>query len=405
MKIMLSKALVLAVIVLFIGAGFVPGIAGMNKINQNSENTLLTNVEEGDVDRWAIAMGFSFDGIMHDAYCLKDILHNNSPDIWPLNHIKLYSHDSWDNIIEGLRLIEAQEDSNDITIWQSAGHGNTEGIASENGFISYADLDREFDKFDGSLLIMICNCVSCYAHTKLAGDNRIIITGRTPLDSSPCNCQKTDNSFFPSSSSLWTYFIMHFVHPLYGAWGNEICDSDYGNNDGWVSAEEAFAYVEDTFEWPDEILNNWCYTHLYMTDGLQGNLNITYLQENNPPSKPDVPEGALTGRIRTDIEYIVRAYDPDGDDVFYLIDWGDNTNSDWIGPLPSGDNVEASYTWAGEGTYEIRVLAKDDHGVKSEWSDPLSVSMPKNKAFNLMFLQFLGRFMERFPLLEFLLDL
>ena len=28
---------------------------------------------------------------------------------------------------------------------------------------------------------------------------------------------------------------------------------------------------------------------------------------------------------------------PDGDNIFYLFDWGDDTNSGWIGPYKSGE--------------------------------------------------------------------
>ena len=55
---------------------------------------------------------------------------------------------------------------------------------------------------------------------------------------------------------------------------------------------------------------------------------------------------------------------------------------------------------------DIMVMAKDSHGKTSEWSDPLAVSMPKNKAFffNSILLEILERLMERFPLLEQILS-
>jgi|GEM_PF-6807120 len=47
------------------------------------------------------------------------------------------------------------------------------------------------------------------------------------------------------------------------------------------------------------------------------------------------------------------------------------------------------------------VKAKDVHGEESPWSDPLAISMPKNKAIN----PFLERLIERFPILEQILQL
>ena len=59
-----------------------------------------------------------------------------------------------------------------------------------------------------------------------------------------------------------------------------------------------------------------------------------------------------------------------------MFDWGDGSYSNWLGPYTSGKSVEATHTWSKKGTYEVKVKAKDDHGVVSEWSDPLPVSMP-----------------------------
>jgi len=46
---------------------------------------------------------------------------------------------------------------------------------------------------------------------------------------------------------------------------------------------------------------------------------------------------------------------------------------------------------------------KDKHGIENEWSDPLRNVMPKNKAIN-PFLLFLERLIDRFPILEQILQ-
>ena len=46
----------------------------------------------------------------------------------------------------------------------------------------------------------------------------------------------------------------------------------------------------------------------------------------------------------------------------------------------SGETISASHTWTEKGDYEIRVKAKDDHGVMGEWSEPLPISMPKSSS-------------------------
>lgn len=52
---------------------------------------------------------------------------------------------------------------------------------------------------------------------------------------------------------------------------------------------------------------------------------------------------------------------------------GDGTNSGWLGPYGSGETVCADHSWDMNGTYEIRVKAKDEDGLESPWSDPLVV--------------------------------
>jgi len=63
----------------------------------------------------------------------------------------------------------------------------------------------------------------------------------------------------------------------------------------------------------------------------------------------------------------------------------------------------ASHIWANQGSYSVKVKAKDIHDEESVWSDPLSISMPKNKAINPLLL-FFERLIERLPILEQILQ-
>jgi hypothetical protein len=117
----------------------------------------------------------------------------------------------------------------------------------------------------------------------------------------------------------------------------------------------------------------------------------------NPPDKPETPVGETKGKAGKKYTYSTSTTDPDGDQVYYLWDWGDGNFSDWLGPYDSGDTAEASYTWVKEGEYEIRVKSKDIYNAESEWSDPLTVTMPKNKPIIQRLLQ---RPVKRFPLLQ-----
>jgi PKD domain len=124
---------------------------------------------------------------------------------------------------------------------------------------------------------------------------------------------------------------------------------------------------------------------------------------NDPPDKSAKPSGPLSGKAGKEHTYSTSTTDPDGDQVWYKWDWGDEV-SNWDGPYDSGDTVTASHIWDEKGDYSIKVKAKDVHGEESPWSDPLPITMPKNKVFN-PFLLFLERIMERFPILEQILQL
>ena len=73
--------------------------------------------------------------------------------------------------------------------------------------------------------------------------------------------------------------------------------------------------------------------------------------------------------------------EPDGEDIYYKFDWDDGEMSEWLGPYQSGDLCSATHTWKKRGNYEIKVKAKDQNGAESDWSESLSISMPKNSIF------------------------
>jgi hypothetical protein len=132
-----------------------------------------------------------------------------------------------------------------------------------------------------------------------------------------------------------------------------------------------------------------------------GDPTLAIGEESDPPNKPDKPDGPTNGASGQEHTYTTSTTDPDGDDVSYMFDWGDDTTSGWVGPYPSGQTGSAKKTWTSQGDFVVKVVAKDEHGRLSVWSDPLEVSMPRNRAFfNSILLEILERILERFPLLE-----
>jgi len=98
---------------------------------------------------------------------------------------------------------------------------------------------------------------------------------------------------------------------------------------------------------------------------------------NFPPNKPTMPSGQRLGKVGVEYFYKSNATDPEGDQVFYWFDWGDGTNSDWIGPYDSGQEIVARHTWSELGFYKIKVRAKDIYDNVSVWSYPFAMIIPK----------------------------
>ncbi len=124
--------------------------------------------------------------------------------------------------------------------------------------------------------------------------------------------------------------------------------------------------------------------------------------ENSPPGTPTIT-GITEGKIGTEYEYTFVSTDPDGDDIYYWVQWGEGCPSlEWIGPYSSGEEVTMNYTWANKGDYNISVKAKDTNDAESEWGT-LEIHMPKSMAksfFNVIWL-LLDKFRESFPFLHY----
>ena len=112
-----------------------------------------------------------------------------------------------------------------------------------------------------------------------------------------------------------------------------------------------------------------------------------------PPNTPSI-NGKTRGAVGTPYTYIFRSTDPNADDVYYYIEWGDGNITEWAGPYESGEDAEISHQWDTKGTYIIKAKAKDIYGIESNWGT-LSVIMPKDTSYILTGV--LQRLFEIFP--------
>ncbi|MBN1280765.1 MAG: PKD domain-containing protein [Candidatus Thermoplasmatota archaeon] len=117
--------------------------------------------------------------------------------------------------------------------------------------------------------------------------------------------------------------------------------------------------------------------------------------EDQPPYQPQVIEGPTAAGPGIQLTFTAVAPDPEGDEVHYQWDWGDGNFSDWLGPYAFGAHAAAEYHWAANGTYDVRVRAKDGDGKISEWSMAYQVSIAwqlqlRNLRPGYLYLNFFG---------------
>ena len=91
--------------------------------------------------------------------------------------------------------------------------------------------------------------------------------------------------------------------------------------------------------------------------------------------------GPQTGKPGIEYTFSVLSTDPDDDEVYYFIDWGDDTTSGWVGPFASGEKVDVKHSWEKRGTFIVKAKARDIFLFETEWTE-LEVSMPQLTANN-----------------------
>lgn len=127
--------------------------------------------------------------------------------------------------------------------------------------------------------------------------------------------------------------------------------------------------------------------------------HISVYPENAAPNIPDKPTGPAQGKPGKTYIFRTTTTDPEGDQIYYMWDWGDGTFSEWLGPYNSGSVGSGQKSYDAKGEYIIKVKAKDSLGGETDWSEPLSITMPKDVSlqFPPLFIQFLEQLLQRFP--------
>ncbi len=106
--------------------------------------------------------------------------------------------------------------------------------------------------------------------------------------------------------------------------------------------------------------------------------DVLKILNNHNPNKPFRPDGPKNGETSKEYNFTASTSDNDGNQIYYKWDFGDGNISEWLGPYDSNVKCYINHTWYNEGQYSVRVMARDTNCGKSDWSNPLVISMPKN---------------------------
>ena len=114
-----------------------------------------------------------------------------------------------------------------------------------------------------------------------------------------------------------------------------------------------------------------CYTSTDYFDGIIDDFKIIKYEKGNDQESPVIsgPSGGLPG---IELLYTFVTNDPEDDNIWILIDWGDGTEEDWRGPFNSGQEVIIPHIYEEEGTYYIKAKSMDMWD-DSRWSDLFEV--------------------------------
>lgn len=103
-------------------------------------------------------------------------------------------------------------------------------------------------------------------------------------------------------------------------------------------------------------------------------------EQNNPPHSPTQPNGPTLIQPGVIYTFSSHTYDPDGDHIRLLFNWGDKTYSEWTAFTPSNMTVNFTHSWSNISSYSVTVLAQDENGSYSTWSDPLIITVTQQNS-------------------------
>jgi hypothetical protein len=230
------------------------------------------------------------------------------------------------------------------------------------------------------------------------GDNIVGVLNADMIGFALTQSQGSQLHVFNDGPSGWLYDFTNSVSQQYNDLIDLIAlDSGYtwgsDHNSFWDAGYNALFYHEYEFN------------HYYHSaDDTIANMNMSYAvkssklvlatlaelagaQTSGEPPEPPTVNGPTEGIMGVSVNFTVTTTDPEGDEVFYFVNWDDGTTSDWIGPYNSGETVDIGHTYNDADIYEIRVRSRDVHYGQSAWSDPHTINIIQGPILDIDFMQ------------------
>jgi hypothetical protein len=168
---------------------------------------------------------------------------------------------------------------------------------------------------------------------------------------------KPDCGFTLYTNSVYNDNAWHYVEVWYNGITSEPTATIYVDNEfeGNITT-----WVCNTYNWEFLVtkIGKRSNDSTDYFDGIIDEFKIIKYPGGNQQSPPNIT-GPINGSVGIKYNFTFVADDPEGDDIWYYVDWGDGTNTDWFGPFPSGEEGNLSRKWSENGTYDVKARSKD----------------------------------------------
>lgn len=382
-------------------------------IEDNSEEPLLPEIEDieealdlmmgsstpvnpvgsGDTEYWAVLIGADFNWYYNhfimrfdkNVECMYNLL--LASNHWQANHIKVLKNEDVTvaNIVGALLWLDMMDDDNDISLVYYTAHGAQLRIKNKKLGIDLPIDLPPVDEEDGCDEFITTHWTGRNPFSIITDDllnyllNRLDSQGIAVLidachsggmfDSNHQNMRVMMASCEEHELGAGIRFAKFMMKGMQG-YADDI--NEGGNDDGMVSAEEAFSYATPRYI---DFSNEFC--HPVIKDEYDGELQLTDVKL--PPSPPSWINGPLIGNTNILYNFSVVSTDPEDHKIRYGWDWDSKAGYklligypyfypvpykvfEWTEFFPSGTSVCMHHSWNEPGVYDIRVKSQDDSG-------------------------------------------